>query len=74
MLRRGAREKITIAPKKARRSRAWLANLNGRGLELRAGQLVATGQTCSHQKAVRAGDRLRADFGELGSLEMTVAP
>ncbi|EOD36510.1 hypothetical protein EMIHUDRAFT_110170 [Emiliania huxleyi CCMP1516] len=53
---------------------AWLANhLNGRGLELRAGQLVATGQTCS-TKAVRAGDRLRADFGRLGSLEMTVAP
>ena len=68
MLRRGAREKITIAPKKARRSRAWLANLNGRGLELRAGQLVATGQTCS------TGDRLRADFGGLGSLEMTLAP
>jgi len=53
---------------------AWLANhLNGRGLELRAGQLVATGQTCS-TKAVRVGDRLRADFGGLGSLEMTVAP
>ena len=53
---------------------AWLANhLNKRGLCLRAGQLIATGQTCNTQ-AVKAGDRVRATFGALGEVEMVVAP
>lgn len=55
-------------------SLAWLANhLNGRGLGLKRGQLIATGQTCNTQ-AVKAGDRVKATFGGLGSLEMVVAP
>ena len=53
---------------------AWLANhLNGRGLSLQRGQLIATGQTCN-TKAIKAGDRVRATFGELGMLEMVIAP
>ena len=52
----------------------WLANhLNGRGLGLRQGELVATGQTCN-TKLVKVGDRVRATFGALGSIEMVVAP
>ena len=52
----------------------WLANhLNGRGLSLQKGQVVATGQTCN-TKAIKAGDIVKATFGELGEFEMAVAP
>ena len=50
----------------------WLANhLNGRGLCLKKGQLVITGQTCMTQ-AVKVGDGVKATFGEFGTLEMLV--
>jgi 2-keto-4-pentenoate hydratase len=50
----------------------WLANhLNGRGLCLKKGQLVITGQTCMTQ-AVKVGDGVKATFGEFGTLEMIV--
>lgn len=51
---------------------SWLANhLNSRGLQLRKGQVIATGQTCIHRDIV-AGDRVVASFGELGQVEMVV--
>lgn len=53
---------------------SWLANhLNSRGLHLRRGMLVATGQTCIY-KGVAAGDRVSASFGTLGEVEMVVDP
>jgi len=53
---------------------AWLANhLNGRGLALLKGQLVATGQTCNTRE-FGVGDRILATFKGLGSVEMSVAP
>lgn len=52
----------------------WLANhLNSRGLALRRGQLVATGQTCVTTRFA-VGDRVEASFAGLGRLEMTIAP
>mmetsp|Transcript_3805 Transcript_3805/g.6791 ORF Transcript_3805/g.6791 Transcript_3805/m.6791 type:complete len:302 (+) Transcript_3805:2-907(+) len=51
----------------------YLANhLNGRGLGLRQGELVATGQTCA-TKAFEVGDVVRATFGPLGEAKMVVA-
>lgn len=51
----------------------YLANhLNGRGLGLRKGELVATGQTCV-TKAFEVGDVVRATFGPLGEAKMVVA-
>lgn len=53
---------------------AWLANhLNSRGLMLRNGHVVATGQTCM-TRDFGVGDSVEAEFGGLGSVEMIVAP
>ena len=52
----------------------WLANhLNSRGLALRSGQLVATGQTCVY-RSFAVGDTITAEFGALGKLTMQVQP
>jgi len=56
----------------------WLANhLSGRGLGLKAGDFIATGQTCN-TKAFKAGDRVKATFDGLGSVdtavEMVISP
>ncbi len=49
----------------------WLANhLNHRSLGIKAGEVVATG-TCTGVKPVKAGDRVRVDFGPLGDLEVS---
>ena len=51
----------------------WLANrqsAGGRGL--RAGEIVSTG-TCTGLDPVAPGDRVRADFGALGSVEISFA-
>jgi 2-keto-4-pentenoate hydratase len=51
---------------------AWLANeLSGLGLTLRAGEVVTTG-TCIVPPPIAPGDRVRADFGPLGCVEMRV--
>lgn len=48
----------------------WLANeLSGLGITLRRGEVVTTG-TCIVPMAVKAHDRVRADFGVLGSVEI----
>ena len=53
---------------------AYLANhLNARGMSLKQGEIVATGQTCN-TKVLAVGDVLRATFAGLGSIEMTVQP
>ena len=53
---------------------AWLANhLNGRGLCLRKGEVIATGQTCN-VKMSEPGSRVRATYAGLGEIEMVVAP
>ncbi len=52
----------------------WLANhLNSRGLALKGGQLVATGQTCVH-RSFAVGDAITAEFGALGKLTMRIEP
>ena len=49
---------------------AWLVNeLSGLGETARAGQVVITG-TCMASLEVQEGDRVRADFGALGSVEV----
>lgn len=51
----------------------WLANqqsVAGRGLH--AGEIVATG-TCTGLDPVRPGDRVRADFGDLGTVDIAFA-
>jgi 2-keto-4-pentenoate hydratase len=55
---------------------AWLVNECGRlGIDLRRGQLVTTGVT-GRPLPIVPGDRVRADFGILGSVEVSfpVAP
>ncbi len=48
----------------------WLANeLSRHGVTLRAGQVVTTG-TCAVPLEIAPGDRVRADFGRLGSLSL----
>jgi 2-keto-4-pentenoate hydratase len=48
----------------------WLANeLRTLGVALKSGQVVTTG-TCMIPLEVEAGDRLRADFGALGGVEV----
>jgi 2-keto-4-pentenoate hydratase len=48
----------------------WTANhLSTRGLGLKAGDVVSTG-TCTGVVAVAPGDRVVADFGELGHVEV----
>ncbi len=50
----------------------WLANaLNARGLGLRAGDCITTGVTTDIYLA-GAGDRVTADFGSLGSVELAI--
>jgi 2-keto-4-pentenoate hydratase len=52
---------------------AWIANEVARhGPGLKAGDLVTTG-TCVAPVTVSEGNRMRADYRELGSLEMTLA-
>jgi 2-keto-4-pentenoate hydratase len=51
----------------------WLANQQsaaGRGLE--AGEIVSTG-TCTGLDPVRPGDRVEADFADLGAVDISVA-
>ena len=49
----------------------WLANeLSGLGIALRRGEVVTTG-TCVVPLPVKARDHVRADFGVLGSVELT---
>jgi 2-keto-4-pentenoate hydratase len=49
---------------------AWIANeLSTYGDGLRAGDVVITG-TCLTPVPVLAGDRVKADFGEFGALEV----
>ncbi|MBY8822991.1 2-keto-4-pentenoate hydratase [Sphingomonas colocasiae] len=51
---------------------AWLANrLSGLGIALEAGQVVTTG-TCVVPMAIAAGDRVRGDFGELGTVSLSI--
>ncbi len=48
----------------------WLVNQQSRwGRGMRAGDIVTTG-TCTGLDAVNAGDRARADFGTLGSVDI----
>lgn len=52
---------------------AWLANeLPARGQSLKAGDVVTTG-TCTDVYMAQIGDRIRADFGVLGSVELELA-
>jgi 2-oxo-3-hexenedioate decarboxylase len=52
----------------------WLANhLSARRLGLWRGDIVSTG-TCTGLDAVRAGDRVRAEFGTLGAVETQLRP
>lgn len=52
---------------------AWLANeLRGLGICLRAGEVVTTG-TCHPPLPIAAGDRMEADFGELGKVSVGFA-
>ena len=49
----------------------WLvSNLNARGIGLKAGQYVTTGVTTEVYMAER-GDRITADFGPVGSVDLT---
>jgi 2-keto-4-pentenoate hydratase len=49
---------------------AWLVNeLSGIGVALRAGEVVTTG-TCIVPLPIAPGDRVRADFGALGDVEI----
>jgi len=50
----------------------WLANaLARRGLSLAAGDLVTTGNICNDAVRPAAGDSIVADFGALGTVEVT---
>ena len=49
----------------------WLANHQSvRGRGLKAGEIISTG-TCTGLDPVRPGDRVQADFGHLGSVEIS---
>lgn len=49
---------------------AWLVNeLSAHGMTLEAGQVVTTG-TCLAPLEIQPGDRVAADFGRLGSVEL----
>ncbi len=51
----------------------WLANeLSGLGVTLAAGQVVTTG-TCMPPLPIAPGDRVTADFGPLGQVEVTLS-
>jgi len=48
----------------------WLANRqSSQGRGLKAGDIVSTG-TCTGLDPVQPGDHVRADFGELGTVEI----
>jgi 2-keto-4-pentenoate hydratase len=48
----------------------WLANdLSARGITLRAGEFVSTG-TCMVPLEIQPGDRVRADYGALGVIDI----
>lgn len=50
----------------------WLANeLSGLGIALEAGQSVSTG-TCVVPMHIESGDRVRGDFGALGTIEVWI--
>ena len=52
----------------------YLANhLNARGMRLKQGELVATGQACNTKK-LAVGDVIQATFKGLGSIEMLIQP
>ncbi|MCZ4313098.1 hydratase [Comamonadaceae bacterium G21597-S1] len=52
----------------------WLVNeLSARGMALAAGQFVSTG-TCMVPLEVGPGDRVRADYGRFGSIDLRLAP
>ncbi len=52
---------------------AWLVNeLSGLGVTLKAGEVVTTG-TCVTPIAIAPGDRIDADFGELGRVAVSFA-
>lgn len=49
----------------------WLVNhLSGRGITLKAGEIVSTG-TCTGFLYIKRGQRAEADFGALGKIEVT---
>ena len=49
----------------------WLANQqSARGRGLKAGEIVSTG-TCTGLDPVRPGDRVQADFGGLGTVDVS---
>jgi len=52
---------------------AWIANeLRSQDIGLRAGEIVTTG-TCVLPHAIAPGDSIRAEFGEFGSVAVTIA-
>ena len=52
----------------------WLVNeLSSRGIALQAGQYVSTG-TCMVPLAVAPGDRVSADYGFFGTIDLQLAP
>jgi 2-keto-4-pentenoate hydratase len=52
----------------------WLVNqLSARGIPMQAGQYVSTG-TCMVPLAVGPGDRVCADYGRLGSIDLRLTP
>jgi 2-keto-4-pentenoate hydratase len=49
----------------------WLANRqSARGRGLMSGEIISTG-TCTGLDPVRPGDRVQADFGDLGTVEIS---
>jgi 2-keto-4-pentenoate hydratase len=67
--RQGCGERVMGNPLNAL---AWLVNmLNQQGYGLKAGELISTGVCCEVYQA-HAGDRLRADFGKLGTVEIAL--
>ena len=51
----------------------WLVNeLSSRGMALHSGQYVSTG-TCMVPLAVAPGDRVSADFGFFGTIDLQIA-
>jgi 2-keto-4-pentenoate hydratase len=50
----------------------WIANeLSSQGIGLGAGQTITTG-TCVVPQAIAPGDSIRADYGDLGSVSVTI--
>jgi 2-keto-4-pentenoate hydratase len=52
----------------------WLVNaLSARGIAMAAGQFVSTG-TCMVPLGIEPGDRVHADYGSLGAIDVQLAP